>query len=99
MFSGSTDKERIRSYRAFVDAKIPAAMRSFHPAGDNSSQSAEAVPALEALEREHLERKAVILAAWACGAYSREQIARHFGISTKTVTRLVASVPGIKDIP
>lgn len=90
-FSGATSAERIRAYRAFVDAGIgvrtrPGAHGQAEPSGPHST-----VPVLDDLEKALPDRDAAIRAAWLCRAYSREQIARHFSISARTVSRIVSA--------
>jgi putative transposase len=92
-FSGMTVADRIRAYRVFVEAgvgiqKRPNARlrRYFEPSGISAP-----VPMLDELERKIPSRDAAIVAAWACRAYSRDQIARHFNLSTRTVSRITSA--------
>ncbi|GGY18666.1 hypothetical protein GCM10007386_55170 [Pseudoduganella dura] len=96
-FSGAALAERIQAYRAFVDAgtgikRRPVAAISRYI---DLSQAFTAIPVLDELERNLPSRNAAIVAAWMSGAYSRDQIARHFNISVRTVSRITsAGVPG-----
>lgn len=93
LFSGATDTDRLHAYRAFVDAGSPSPARPCSNSQQDADKFPEAVtvPALDVLERQYPHRKAAITAAWCSGAYTRDQIARHFGISTKTVARLTVA--------
>lgn len=89
-FSGATSSDRIRAYRAFVDAGMGLRKR---PRGRRDGRielvpGASELPSLGELESKHPDRDTAIRAAWMLGAYSREQIARHFGISPRTVSRI-----------
>ena len=99
-FSGSALADRIRAYRAFVDAGVGikkrpvASIRRYI----DFSQAFTITPVLDELERNLPTRNAAIVAAWMCGAYSRDQIARHFNISVRTVSRITAAcMPGSSD--
>ncbi len=84
-FGGIRDRS-IAAYIRFVDAGIglpPPGKPRRRPPLDRS-----AVPALGEIERSHASRNAGIVAAHATAAYSREQIARHFAVSARTVTRI-----------
>ncbi len=92
-FAGKSDIEQIHSYRRFVDAGAASRPESpGQPRGEPHGHSASiTVPTLEALEREHVNRSAAVSAAWHSAAYTREQIAGHFGISVRTVGRIIAA--------
>ena len=90
-FPGATDTERIESYRAFVNAGVLSRSQFSNPLQAEHIPSAIAdIPTLEILEREQPDRKSAITAAWHCGAYTRGQIAGYFGISVRTVGRMIA---------
>ncbi|WP_338766412.1 transposase [Massilia sp. METH4] len=92
-FPGSTRQDRIRAYREFVDAGDKQRPPSRY--GGKRYVSIDAaymeIPLLEQLERQHACRDAAVVAAWACRGYTRDQIARHFNLSTRTVSRIIAA--------
>ena len=91
-FSGATVAEQIKAYRAFVDA-APVAAKKPRRVSRRLSKPAlvsESVPTLAQLECIHPDRDSAVRAAWTSGLYTRDQISRHFAISTKTVSRITA---------
>jgi putative transposase len=92
-FPGATKTECINAYRKFVDAKIPTETRvsASKPDAPDRITQPFAIPTLAQFAQIHEDRYVAVAAAWACGAYSRDQIARHFGISTRTVSRITSA--------
>ncbi|TWI69998.1 REP element-mobilizing transposase RayT [Pseudoduganella lurida] len=91
-FHGQSAAERTQAYRAFVDAG-DAPTRQELKARFQSKPSARdgAMPALESFENEHAGKDEAIRAAIASGGYTREQLARHFGVSVRTVSRITSA--------
>ncbi|MBB3219564.1 REP element-mobilizing transposase RayT [Massilia umbonata] len=90
-FHGATPVAQIAAYRAFIAAG--AAKGKPRPARRKPSCAVrlpDPTPSLAQLEHLHRNRDAAVRAAWALGVYTRDQIARHFAISTRTVTRITA---------
>ncbi|GGY55323.1 REP-associated tyrosine transposase [Pseudoduganella albidiflava] len=89
-FSGATMLAKKLAYRVFVDARIPLSKRRYYARPEVIERIHEipSIPTLEQFARLHLDRSMAVAAAWACGGYSRDQIARYFGISTRTVSRM-----------
>lgn len=84
---GSNDPgRRIEAYEQFVDAGIGQPSRLKRPV--RRAQPDAAAPPLAEFASKYPTRDAAILAAHVSAAYSREQIARHFAVSTRTVTRV-----------
>jgi putative transposase len=98
-FHGATEMDRIQAYRAFVNGKLRTpdpAMNRKRPYVDNSSSAVQAPP-IAHLESVLPDRDAAVRAAWMSRAYTRDQIARHFGISTRTVSRIVTALIAKQD--
>ncbi|QGZ39451.1 REP element-mobilizing transposase RayT [Pseudoduganella flava] len=91
LFTGEDRTERIGAYRRFVESAIAELAGSGKKRPRRAVVQGDGGPTLDEIERTHQSRNAAILAAWYSGAFTREQIARHFGISTKTVTRITSS--------
>lgn len=91
-FSGATRTDRIRAYQAFVDAGVGNGKRRDRQPHQHSCRVSDhpTVPTLADLERAYPSRDAAIRAAWLSRAYTRDEIARHFGVSTRTVSRIIA---------
>jgi putative transposase len=90
-FAGENRPERIQAYRRFVDASESGRPRP----GKRRRPRMRPLPqtptgTLADFEREYPDRNTAVVAAWMSGIFTREQIARHFGISIKTVTRITS---------
>lgn len=90
-FPGQIKSDRIRAYRAFVDAGDKRLSRHGTRQYVHQDATYAEVPLLEQLERQYTSRDSAVLAAWACRAYTRDQISRHFNLSTRTVSRIVSA--------
>ncbi|WP_145650068.1 transposase [Pseudoduganella lurida] len=89
-FPGPTRAARIHAYRKFVDAGHVRHVRTSGQIDEALAFAGDAdIPMLAIIQSSHPHRDMAIRAAWQCGAYTREQIARHFALSVRTVSRVI----------
>lgn len=90
-FGSGSRKDRVLAYSKFVDAGAgaPDPLDGMYKSAPSRPGSAPAPPTLQEFSERYPDYREAIRQAFRSGAHTQADIARHFKVSLRTVTRLV----------
>jgi putative transposase len=90
-FGSGSHKERAHAYSTFVQAgaDAPDPLEAMYKPPPSQQSVATAAATLQEFSLRYPDYREAIHQAYRCGAYTQAEIARHFDVSRRTVTRLV----------